>query len=102
MTNVIRVVPFITSTSATATSSVIDLDYRFGPTPVRTIFFQKSTAAGPSIVIEAAPVTAGPWVPIIEVTAAVTATVVAFQVEYPFLRASYAGGGPLVTVIGVV
>lgn len=102
MSQVIRVIPFITSTSATATSNPIDLDYRFGPTPVRSIFVQKSAAAGPSIFIEAAPVSTGPWVPFIEVTAAVTTAVITFQAEYPFIRASYAGAGPLITVIGVV
>lgn len=102
MSQVIRVINFATSTSAATTTAAIDLDYRFGPTPVRSIFVQKSAAAGPSVFIEAAPVTTGPWIPFIEVTAACTATVIPFQVEYPFVRASYAGSGPLITVIGVV
>jgi len=98
----IRLVPFQVSTSATTTSPAIDLDYRFDGTPVRTFFVQKSTAAGPSVFLEAAPTTAGPWIAFAEVTAGVTSTVVPFELDVPYVRSSYAGGGPLVTIYGVV
>jgi hypothetical protein len=98
----IRLVPFQVSSSATTTSPAIDLDYRFDGTPTRTFFVQKSAAAGPSVFFEAAPTTAGPWIAFAEVTAAVTQAVVPFELDVPFVRTSYAGGGPLVTIYGVV
>jgi hypothetical protein len=98
----IRLVTFQVSTSAATTSPAIDLDYRFDGTPTRTFFVQKSAAAGPSIFLEAAPFTTGPWVPFAEVSAAVTQVLVPFDLDVPFVRTSYAGGGPLVTIYGVV
>ena len=98
----IRVVAFQVSTSAVTTSNPIDLDYRFDGTPTRSIFVQKSAAAGPSIFFEAAPAVEGPWIPFAEVTAACTTTLVQFEFDVPFVRSSYAGGGPLVTIYGVV
>jgi hypothetical protein len=98
----IRLVPFQVSSSATTTSPAIDLDYRFDGTPTRTFFVQKSAAAGPSVFLEAAPTTAGPWIAFAEVTAAVTQAIVPFELDIPYVRTSYAGGGPLVTIYGVV
>jgi hypothetical protein len=98
----IRLVTFQVSTSAATTSPAIDLDYRFDGTPTRTFFVQKSAAAGPSIFLEAAPTTAGPWIAFAEVTAGVAQAVVPFDLDVPFVRTSYAGGGPLVTIYGVV
>jgi hypothetical protein len=98
----IRLVPFQVSTSAATTSPAIDLDYRFDGTPTRTFFVQKSAAAGPSVFLEAAPTTAGPWIAFAEVTAAVTQALVPFDLDVPFVRTSYAGGGPLVTIYGIV
>ena len=98
----IRLVAFQVSTSATTTSEAIDCDYRFDGTPTRTFFVQKSAAAGPSIFLEAAPYETGPWIAFAEVTAAVTQAVVPFELDVPFVRTSYAGGGPLVTIYGVV
>lgn len=98
----IRLVPFQVSTSAATTTSAIDLDYRFDGTPTRTFFVQKSAALGPSVFLEAAPTTAGPWIAFAEVTAAVTQAIVSFELDVPFVRTSYAGGGPLVTIYGIV
>lgn len=98
----IRVIPFQVSTSATTTSDAIDLDYRFDGSPSRSFFVQKSGATGPSIFIEAAPYETGPWIAFAEVTAAVTTTLVQVIFDVPFVRTSYAGGGPLVTIYGVV
>lgn len=99
---VIRVVPFIVSSAATATTSAIDLDYRFGPTPVRSIFVVKSSASGGAIEMQAAPYSTGPWVTFIQVSSAVTATVIPFQIELPYVRAISPGGGPVVTIYGVI
>lgn len=99
---VIRLVNFQVSTSATTTSDPVDVDYRFDVTPVRSFFVQKGSAAGPSIFLEAAPTTAGPWIPFAEVTAGVTTTLVQTYINTPYVRSSYAGGGPLVTIIGIV
>ena len=98
----IRVIPFQVSTSATTTSDPIDLDYRFDGSPTRTFWVQKSAAAGPSIFLEAAPFETGPWIAFAEVTAAVTTTLVQVIFDVPYVRSSYAGGGPLVTIYGVV
>jgi hypothetical protein len=98
----IRLVPFQVSTSAATTSPAIDLDYRFDGTPVRTFFVQKSAAAGPAVFLEAAPTSTGPWIAFAEVSANAASTVVPFQLDVPFVRTSYAGGGPLVTIYGVV
>lgn len=98
----IRLIPFQVSSSATTTSPAIDMDYRFDGTPTRTFFVQKSAAAGPSVFLEVAPTTAGPWIAFAEVTAACTTTVVPFLLDVPYVRTSYAGGGPLVTIYGVV
>ena len=98
----IRVVPFQVSSSATTTSNPIDLDYRFDGTPTRTFFVQKSAAAGPTIFLEAAPTSTGPWIAFAEVTAACTTTIIEKIFDVPFVRTSYAGGGPLVTIYGVV
>lgn len=98
----IRVVPFQVSTSAATTSDPIDLDYRFDGSPARAFWVQKSAAAGPSIFLEAAPFETGPWIPFAEVTAAVTTTIVLVVFDVPYVRTSYAGGGPLVTIYGVV
>ena len=98
----IRVVAFQVSTSAATTSPAIDCDYRFDGTPNRSFFVQKSAAAGPSVFLEAAPYATGPWIAFAEVTAAVTQALVPFELDVPFVRTSYAGGGPLVTIYGVV
>lgn len=98
----IRVVPFQVSSSATTTSDPIDLDYRFDGTPTRSFFVQKSAAAGPSVFLEAAPFETGPWIAFAEVTAAVTQALIPFELDVPYVRSSYAGGGPLVTIYGVV
>lgn len=98
----IRVVTFQVSTSAATTSDPIDLDYRFDGTPTRTFFVQKSAAEGPSVFLQAAPTTAGPWITFAEVTAGAASAVVPFELDVPFVRTSYAGGGPLVTIYGVV
>jgi len=98
----IRVVAFQVSTSAATTSDPIDCDYRFDGTPTRTFFVQKSAAAGPSIFLEAAPFETGPWIAFAEVTAACTTTIIENIFDVPFVRSSYAGGGPLVTIYGVV
>ncbi len=98
----IRLIAFQVSTSAATTSDAIDMDYRFDGTPTRTIFVQKSAAAGPSVFLEVAPYETGPWIPFAEVTAAVTQALVPFDLDVPFIRSSYAGGGPLVTIYGVV
>jgi hypothetical protein len=98
----IRLIPFQVSTSAATTSPAIDLDYRFDGTPVRTFFVQKSAAEGPAIFLEAAPFTTGPWIAFAEVSASAASTVVPFYLDVPFVRTSYAGGGPLVTIYGVV
>lgn len=98
----IRVVPFQVSSSATTTSDPIDLDYRFDGTPTRSFFVQKSAAAGPSVFLEAAPFETGPWIAFAEVTAAVTQALIPFELDVPFVRSSYAGGGPLVTIYGIV
>lgn len=98
----IRVIAFQVSSSATTTSNPIDLDYRFDGTPTRTFFVQKSGATGPSIFLEAAPTSTGPWIAFAEVTAACTTTIVEKIFDVPFVRSSYAGGGPLVTIYGVV
>lgn len=98
----IRLVTFQVSTSAATTSDAIDMDYRFDGTPTRTIFVQKSAAEGPSIFFEVAPTENGPWIPFAEVTAAVTQALVSFELDVPFVRSSHAGGGPLVTIYGVV
>lgn len=100
--NVIRVVNFQTSTSAATTSTPIDIDYRFGGVRGRTFFITKSAATGPSIFIEGAPTADGPWIPLVEVTSGCTATIVDTFKEVPFVRSSYAGGGPIITIIGVV
>jgi len=100
--NVIRVVNFQTSTSATTTSNPIDVDYRFGGVRVRTFFVVKSAATGPSIFIEGAPTSTGPWIAIAEVTSGCTTTIVETIKEVPFVRTSYAGGGPIITIVGVV
>lgn len=97
----LRVVPMMVSASATATTTAIDVDYRFNASPMRSFFVQKSAAAGPSVFIEAAPYVDGPWIALAEVTAACTATIVRLEFEIPYVRASYAGGGPLVTIYGV-
>jgi hypothetical protein len=98
----IRVVTFQVSSSATTTSDAIDCDYRFDGTPTRTFWVQKSAAAGPSIFLEAAPFETGPWIAFAEVTAACTTTIIENIFDVPFVRSSYAGGGPLVTIYGVV
>ena len=98
----IRVVAFQVSTSAATTSDPIDCDYRFDGTPTRTFWVQKSAAAGPSIFLEAAPFETGPWIAFAEVTAAVTQALVQVIFDVPYVRSSYAGGGPLVTIYGVV
>ncbi len=98
----IRLIAFQVSTSATTTSDAIDMDYRFDGTPTRTFFVQKSAAAGPTIFLEAAPYETGPWIPFAEVTAACTTTIIERIFDVPFVRTSYAGGGPLVTIYGVV
>lgn len=98
----IRVVAFQVSSSATTTSPPIDCDYRFDGTPTRTFFVQKSAASGPSIFLEAAPTSTGPWIAFAEVTAACTTTIIERIFDVPFVRTSYAGGGPLVTIYGVV
>ena len=98
----IRLITFQVSSSATTTSPAIDLDYRFDGTPVRAFFVQKSAAAGPSIFLEAAPTTAGPWIAFAEVSANAASTIVPFGLDVPFVRTAYAGGGPLVTIYGVV
>ena len=98
----IRVVPFQVSSSATTTSNPIDCDYRFDGTPTRTFFIQKSAAAGPTIFLEAAPTIDGPWIAFAEVTAACTTTIIERIFDVPYVRTSYAGGGPLVTIYGVV
>lgn len=100
--NVIRVVNFQVSSSATTTSDPIDVDYRFGGVRARTFFVQRSAAGGPSIFIEGAPTSLGPWIAIAEVTALCTTTIVETLKEVPFVRTSFAGGGPLVTIVGVV
>ena len=98
----IRIVTFQVSTSAATTSPAIDCDYRFDGTPSRSFFVQKSAAVGPSIFLEAAPFPTGPWIPFAEVSAAVTQALVPFELDVPFVRSSYAGGGPLVTIYGIV
>jgi hypothetical protein len=98
----IRLVAFQVSTSAATTSPAIDLDYRFDGTPARSFFVQKNAAAGPSIFLEAAPFPTGPWISFAEVTAAVTQALVPLELDVPFVRTSYAGGGPLVTIYGIV
>ena len=98
----IRLITFQVSTSAATTSSAIDLDYRFDGTPVRTFFVQKSAAAGPSIFLEAAPTANGPWIAFAEVSANSASTIIPFGLDVPFVRSSYAGGGPLVTIYGIV
>lgn len=98
----IRVVAFQVSSSATTTSPAIDCDYRFDGTPTRTFFVQKSAAEGPSIFLEAAPTSTGPWIAFAEVTAACTTTIIEKIFDVPFVRTSYAGAGPLVTIYGVV
>lgn len=100
--NVIRLVPFVVATSATTTSDPIDLDYRFGPTPVRSFFISKSAAEGPALLIQAAPLSTGPWATFLEVSAGASNQVLTFQAEFPFVRVISPGGGPLVTVYGVV
>lgn len=101
-TKVLRLVAFQVSTSAATTSPAIDLDYRFDFNPTRTFFVQKSGATGPSIFIEVAPTSLGPWIPTAEVSAACTTTVISQTFAAPFVRTSYAGSGPLVTIYGVV
>lgn len=98
----IRVVTFQVSSSATTTSDAIDCDYRFDGTPTRTFWVQKSAATGPSIFLEAAPFETGPWIAFAEVTAACTTTLIENIFDVPYVRSSYAGGGPLVTIYGVV
>lgn len=98
----IRIVPFQVSTSAATTSDAIDCDYRFDGTPNRSFFVQKSAAAGPSIFLEAAPYETGPWIAFAEVTAACTTTLILFELDVPFVRTSHAGGGPLITIYGIV
>lgn len=97
----LRVIPMMVSTSAATTTSAIDVDYRFNASPMRSFFVQKGSAIGPSIFIEAAPYDTGPWIPLAEVSAACTTTIVRLQFEVPYVRASYAGSGPLVTIYGV-
>jgi hypothetical protein len=98
----IRVVAFQVSTSAVTTSDAIDCDYRFDGTPTRTFWVQKSAAVGPSIFLEAAPFETGPWIAFAEVTAACTTTLIQQVFDVPFVRSSHAGGGPLVTIYGVL
>lgn len=98
----IRVVAFQVSTSAVTTSDAIDCDYRFDGTPTRTFWVQKSAAEGPSIFLEAAPFETGPWIAFAEVTAACTTTLIQQVFDVPFVRSSHAGGGPLVTIYGVL
>lgn len=98
----IRVVAFQVSTSAVTTSDAIDCDYRFDGTPTRTFWVQKSAALGPSIFLEAAPFETGPWIAFAEVTAACTTTLIQQVFDVPFVRSSHAGGGPLVTIYGVL
>lgn len=99
----IRVIELLVNTSTTTTSNPIELDYRFGPgVPTRSFFFNKAAATGPSIYVEAAPTTAGPWIPFVEVTAACTATLVQSYINAPLIRLSYAGGGPATSIYFVV
>lgn len=97
----LRVIPMMVSTSAATTTTATDVDYRFNASPMRSFFVQKSAAAGPSVFIEAAPYDTGPWIALAEVTAACTTTIVRLEFEIPYVRASYAGSGPLVTIYGV-